>query len=216
MKQYQKILKPTEVTVVADFREREVIDCLKRMNVKVNVQALKVGDFIASDRIAIERKDHSDFVGSIINGRVFEQAKALKETYSQPVIMIEGSSNRDISEDALKAAQATLIANYDVSLVNTKNPMDTARMIYWIAKKEQTDFNRGLVVKVGKKPKDRKKLQEFIVCGIPGVSTVTCKKLLKHFGSLDRIFSASEEELQKAGVGKALSKKVKELLSTRY
>ena len=213
----QKILKSKETVVVCDYRECEVIEQLKRIGAKVNEQALTVGDFVVSDRVSIERKTHSDFIGSVINGRVFEQAKNLKENFAKPIIVIEGSSNRQINENALKAAIASLLIDFGVSMLATKNPQDTARAIYWIAKKEQGDGGREIVIKVGKKPKEVKRLQEFIVCGIPGVSTITARKLLNHFGTVENLFVASEEELKKVkGIGKKLAEKIRKVLTAKY
>lgn len=217
MKQYQKILKSKRIVVVSDYREKEVMSHLKKFGVKVNQQALKVGDFIVSDRVAIERKSHSDFVGSIINGRIFEQAKDLKENFSKPIVVVEGYSNRQINENALKGAIASLLIDFSISIVTTKNPQDTARIVYWIAKKEQRKSTRGIAIKVGKKPKEIKMLQEFIICSIPGISTITAKKLLKHFGTVERIFNASEGKLKKVnGIGKKLAERIRKILTTEY
>src|SRR3989304_7971218 len=118
----QKILKTDgQIAIIADYREKEVISHLKEMATKVNVINLEIGDFIVSEKIAFERKEHSDFVSTIIDGRIFEQAENLKNNFAKPIIIIEGSSNREIVDNALKAAVASLLTNYAVSLVHTKN-----------------------------------------------------------------------------------------------
>ncbi len=215
----QRILKlPNKVLIIADYREREVIEHLKNIGTSVNEMNLKVGDFICSGNgVVIERKTHSDFVSSIIDGRIFEQVKYLKENYERPVIIVEGFSNREINENALKATIASLITKFNASFVNTKNPLDTAKMIHWLAKKEQEDVKQTLGFKQGKKPKEMKKLQEFILSGIPGISHVLAKRLLENLGSIEHVVTASEMELSKVkGVGKKLANKVKRLLTNKY
>lgn len=213
----QKILKPSRnILVISDYREKEVMENLRRLGADVNERNLAIGDFIASSRVVIERKSHSDFIGSIIDGRIFEQASDLKKNFERPVILIEGYSYRQINENAFKAAMASILIDFGISILTTKNPMDTARTIFWIAKKEQSDSGKEISIKVGKKPKDMKKLLEFIVCSIPGVSTVTARKLLHHFGSVDRIFSASEKELKDACLGKKLAENIRRLLTANY
>ncbi len=218
MMETQKILKPSKIVVIADYREKDVIQCLNSMNVVVNEMKLEVGDFICSEkRIAIERKTHSDFVSSIIDGRIFEQAKLLKENFERPLILIEGYSNRKISENALKAAIATLIVDFGISLISTRNPYDTARSIYWIAKKEQEENKKEVGFKVKKKPKDLKLLQERIVASIPGVSSILSKRLLQHFGSVEKVFNAKEEDLRKVkGIGEKLASKIRKVLTEKY
>ncbi|MEM5836659.1 MAG: ERCC4 domain-containing protein [Candidatus Aenigmatarchaeota archaeon] len=217
MKEKQTILKPKSVLILCDYREEEIIEILKKMDADVKEMDLGCGDFICSRRIAIERKNYDDFVSSIIDGRLFEQAKNLKENFEKPVILIEGFSNREINENALKAAVASLVVDYGISLVMTRNPLDTAKTIYWIAKKEQQENKHEISFKVGKKPKDSKKIKEFIVASIPGISNVLSKRLLEHFGSVEKVFSAREEELMKVkGIGKNLAKKIKKILSEKY
>jgi Fanconi anemia group M protein len=211
----QKVFKPKgKTTVVSDYREKEVMEALKLFGAHVNKTSLAVGDFVCSDRLVVERKDHSDFVGSIIDGRIFEQAQRMKDEFEKPVFIIEGNSNRDISVNALKAAVATLAANFGASVISTKNPRDTALTIFWLAKKEQYGNGRGVAIRVGKKSKDDWKLAEQIVCGLPGVSTVMCKRLLGHFGTVERVFSASEDELLAVeGVGKKMAKRIRNVLN---
>jgi Fanconi anemia group M protein len=217
MMETQKILKPNNLVVIADYREKEVIAHLKNMGIAVNEMNLAVGDFICSDnKVAIERKTHSDFVSSIIDGRIFEQAKALKENFERPIILVEGCSNRNISENALSAAFATLLTNFNTSIVSTKNPLDTARMIYWIAKKEQEEGS-SISFKVGKKPKDTKQMQEAIVASLPGISSIMSKRLLSHFGSVEKVFTATEHDLMAVkGIGKKLASKIRKVLEENY
>jgi len=215
----QRILKPAnKVLVIADYREKEVIENLKGLGASVNEMNLKVGDFICSgDGVVIERKTHSDFVSSIIDGRIFEQVKYLKENYERPVIIVEGFSNREINENALKATIASLITKFNVSFVNTKNPLDTAKMIHWLAKKEQEDVKQTLGFKQGKKPKEMKKLQEFVLAGMPGISHVLARRLLEDFGTIEGVVNASETELSKVkGIGKKLANKTRKLLTNKY
>jgi Fanconi anemia group M protein len=218
MKEKQMLLKPKGKTVIiCDYREREMIELLEKIGAVVNERNLEVGDFVCSQRIVIERKTHSDFISSIIDGRIFDQVKALKTNFEKPVILIEGYSVREINENALKATIASLVVDYGVSMINTRNPLDTAKTVYWIAKKEQEELKQELAFKVGKKPEDRKKLKEFIVSGIPGVSTVLSKRLLEHFGSVEKIFAASEEELKAVkGIGEKLAKRTRKILTEKY
>jgi Fanconi anemia group M protein len=217
MKEKQMLLSSKEIVVICDYREKEVIEVLKKFGVAVNEMNLEVGDFVCSQRIVIERKAHSDFVSSIIDGRIFEQAEALKGNFDRPIILIEGYSNREINENALKAAIASLIVDFGITLLSTRNQIDTAKTIYWIARKEQEEKKQRIAFKVGKKPQDEKELKEFIVSSIPGVSVVLSKRLLEKFSSVEKVFCASEEELKSVkGIGEKLAKRIKKILSEKY
>ena len=214
----QRVLKPKGKTVVfCDYREKEVSEALKLFGAHVNKAALVVGDFVCSDRLVVERKDHGDFVGSIIDGRIFDQAARMRGSYEKPVFIIEGHSDRDMSVNALKAAVATLAVEFGASVISTKNPKDTALTVFWLAKKEQQDNKREISLRVKKKSKDGNLLREQIVCGLPGVSRVLSKRLLEHFGTVEAIFCADEQELMEIeGIGKKLSKNIRETLSKRW
>ncbi len=215
----QRILRPTNrVLIIADYREREIIENLKSLGASVNEVNLKVGDFVcSSDGVVIERKTHSDFISSIVDGRIFEQLGHLKENYERPVIIVEGFSDREINENALRATIASLITKFNASFVNTKNSLDTTKMVYWLAKKEQEDMNKALGFKQGKKPKEMKRLQEYVLSSIPGISKVLAARLLEKFGNIEQVVNASEMELSKVkGVGKKLANKIKKLLTNKY
>ncbi|MEM5879670.1 MAG: ERCC4 domain-containing protein [Candidatus Aenigmatarchaeota archaeon] len=218
MKEKQMLLGSGEkVMVICDYREKEVSGALKKIGLIVNEMALECGDFICSKRVAIERKSYDDFISSIVDGRIFEQASELKKNFEKPIILIEGYSTREINENSLKAAIASLLIDFGISLISTRNQLDTAKTIYWIAKKEQEEKKFALAFKIGKKPEDGKKIKEFIVSSIPGISTVLSKRLLEKFGSVEKVFSASEEELKSVkGIGKKLAKKIKKILSEKY
>ena len=214
----QKLLKPKEkILIVCDYREKEVIEELKKLGALINVQSLEIGDFILSEKVCVEKKTHSDFISSIIDGRIFEQASLLRKNFEKPIILIEGYSNREVNENALKGALASLLIDFGISILMTRNPLDTAKTIFWIAKKEQIECKKEIGIKVGKKPKDIKKIQEFIICSFPGISKVLGKRLLENFGSLEKIFNASENELAKVkGISKNLAKKIRKILSSKY
>jgi ERCC4-type nuclease len=211
----QKLLKPeSKVLVVSDFREKEVINNLKKLGATVNEQSLEVGDFICSENVAVERKSYDDFISSIIDGRLFEQAENLKQNFKKPIIIIEGYSNREFNDNALKAAVASLLVDFNVSLLSTRNEFETAKNIFWIAKKEQAGRKTGVSIRVGKKPKDDKKLVEFVFSSLPGISTKTAKKIMENFSSAKDFFSASEKDLVKI-LGNKKGEKVWKLLNMK-
>ncbi|MEM5829731.1 MAG: ERCC4 domain-containing protein [Candidatus Aenigmatarchaeota archaeon] len=206
-----------KVMVICDYRESEVGEILKKIGATVNEMDLECGDFVCSKRVVIERKSYDDFISSIIDGRIFEQASELKKNFEKPIILMEGYSTRKINENSLKAAIASLVIDFGISLISTRNELDTAKIIYWIAKKEQEEKKFALAFKVGKKPEDKEKIKEFIVSSIPGISTVLSKRLLEKFGSVEKVFSAGEDELRSVkGIGEKLAKKIRKILTEKY
>ncbi len=213
----QKLLPTKKIRIIADYRERKIIELLEKKNVEIVKINLPVGDFVCGDgSIGIERKSHSDLVSSIIDGRVFRQVDELLKNYSKVILIIEGFSERKINENALMAAIAFLSLK-NISLIFTRNEKETANMIYWIAKKIQNENSKTSGFKVVKKKKNLKELQEQIVSSLPKVRGVLAKRLLKHFGSVENVFKASEHQLKKVkGIGEKLAKEIKKVITAKY
>lgn len=209
-------------TIVVDSRElgspttRE----LSKYDILITQEALSIGDFIISDRTAIERKTVEDFVASIIDGRLFEQISNLKSAYEMPVLLIEGESfqtSRNIAPEAVMGAVASVIVDFGVPVVWTRSPSETALLLLSIARREQSKGERRPRIRMERKPESLAREQEFVVAGLPLVDTVLARRLLRAFGTVEKVFLASEKELQDVeGIGRKISERIRKLLSTPY
>lgn len=224
----QKILKPEgRIIVFADTREQtsEVIGIIRAHGAVVNVKNLEVGDFICSDRVVIERKTTDDFIQSVIDGRLFEQLSAMSKNFECPVLIVEGDdifesmerNGRRIHPNAIRGVLASIVCDYKVPMVWTQNQAETAAQIFWIAKREQVSEKRELQIRGKRKRASNDEQQEFLIAGLPKISNVLAKRLLKHFKTPERIFNASEDELQDVeGIGEVLAKRIRNLLTKKY
>ena len=205
---------------MVDFREKNsfVADYLKSLGALIKFIPLRVGDYLCSERVCIERKNANDFVSSIIDGRLMEQAKDLKLNFQKPIILIEGNYYREnMNENAVKAVIASLLVDFDIPILMTRDEEETARTIFWIATREQIEEKREIGIKGRKKPKEIRELQEFILSSLPGVSTVLSKRLLKKFKTIKNLTLANEDEISKVkGIGKNLAKKIYKILNEEY
>jgi Fanconi anemia group M protein len=216
----QRTLKPEDkVLIFVDYREEnKITEYVKDMGALIKPIPLKVGDYLCSDRVCVERKTGDDFISSITDGRLFEQAKELRENFSKPIFLIEGNCLKErINENALKSALASIILDYEIPVVMTRNEEESARMIFWLAKREQTITKIGVGISGKKKPKGIKELQEYFISGLPGVSTVLSKRILKEFKSIKNFGDAKENDMSKVkGVGKNLAKSLYKILNEEY
>jgi len=217
----QRILKPEgKIVVIVDFREEKcsVTDYLKDLGVLVKPLPLEVGDFICSDRVCVERKTGEDFISSITDGRLFQQAEELKNNFSKPILLIEGNYFQGgMNENAIKAALSSIILDFDIPVIMTKYEEETARTIYWLAKREQMISKVGIGIKGKKKPKSIKRLQEHVISSLPGVSVILSERILKEFKTIKEFANAKESEIVKVdGIGKVLAKRLHKLLNEEY
>ncbi|WAR24597.1 XPF-like protein [Mya arenaria] len=60
----------------------------------------KVGDYILTPEICVERKSVSDLIGSLNNGRLYSQCVSMTRYYKRPVLLIEFDPNKAFSIQA--------------------------------------------------------------------------------------------------------------------
>jgi Fanconi anemia group M protein len=210
------------IKIIADSREvnSKVINELSKLGAIIELKILECGDFIVSDKIIIERKTSEDFCSSIIDGRLFEQAKKMKEYYEKPILLIEGnplSTERNLNPKAIMGAISSLITDFNLSLVYTRDFFESALFIFSLAKREQIIEKREPKIRSEKKPLSLTALQEYLVAGLPNVNVKIARRLLEKFKTVEKVFTASEEELKKVdGIGDKISKKIRKVLTAEY
>jgi len=216
-------IKPTSsLTVYVDSREgpSQVVKELMKIGVNTKLVTLAVGDYVLSDRVAVERKTVDDFASSIIDGRLFQQLKDLKENYELPLLLIEGEelySVGNISSEAIRGAISSILVDFSIPIVWTKNSKDSALMLSTLARREQTQREVRIPIRSMKKPLTITEQQEYLIAGLPNINRTLAKRLLKHFGTAEKVFTASKDELEKVpGIGEKIANKIRTLLSEKY
>ena len=222
MKEQEMTEIPRKPTIIVDSRElgsattRE----LSKYDIAITPETLSIGDFIISDRTAVERKTVEDFVASIIDGRLFEQVSNLKSAYEMPILLIEGESfqtSRNIAPEAVMGAVASVIVDFGVPVVWTRSPSESALLLLSIARREQSKGERRPRIRMERKPESLAREQEFVIAGLPLVDTVLARRLLRAFGTIEKVFLASEQELQNVeGIGRKISDRIRKLLTAPY
>jgi Fanconi anemia group M protein len=190
---------------------------------KCNIEEkqLKVGDYLLSKRVCVERKAIGDFLQSIVDSRLFKQLSNMNESYDNPVLIIEGDENifteRKIHENAINGALASIAIDYAIPILWTKNQLETANLLFAIARREQTDMKKSIRLREKIQPRSENEESEFLLSGLPNISTVLAKRLLKHFGSPLSVFNASIEQLLEVeGVGKEKAEAIYKVLRRKY
>lgn len=210
------------LTVIVDHRESrsQVIRSLASHNITVQVQDLDIGDYILSQRVCVERKTVDDFLSSLLEGKLFQQLKDLRQTFSRPLLIIEGDglfTTRNISHAALFGSLASILIDFGVSIMSTKTPQETADFLVAVARREQRDSTKPVAVRGEKWASSPQEQQQFVIEGLPNVSAVLAKRLLEHFGSIRAIANATVDDLIEVhGIGKATAQELHSLISREY
>ncbi|MFW9814245.1 MAG: ERCC4 domain-containing protein, partial [Candidatus Thorarchaeota archaeon] len=211
-----------KIRMIIDSRElpTAVARELTRLDVVISGENLEIGDYVASEEVAIERKESNDFIQSLIDGRLFSQLSALRSAYRRPVLIIEGeqiTGIRAVNPAAIYGALASIAIKIQVPIIWTRNSEETANVMYRIARMEQIESGRPLRTRSGDAKGSDAEALEYIMSGFPGVDTVTSRAILSEFGTLENVFTAAFKDLQRVkGVGPKIAGRIRRLLSTEY
>jgi len=213
------------VEVVVDQRELDssiAKDLSTRDGLVTRLETLAVGDYVLSDRVAVERKSAADFVDSMLDSdrSMFEQVGELSRAYARPVMIVEGTNlygQRDIDPNAIRGALASLAVDFDVSVLRTEGEDDTTELLATIAKREQETRDREVSVHGEKTTKTRAEQQEYVVSAIADIGPVTARTLLGHFGTVEAVMTAREDDLLEVdGVGPVTAERIREVVGSEY
>jgi len=186
--------------------------------VKMLVKELPVGDYVLSDEVAVERKSYGDLVNSIIDGRLFAQAKQLADTYPRPLLIVErGPARRAVHPNAIRGALASLAVDYGIPVIFSEGPEETYKYLKIIARREQREKGKLPRVRGEKRLMSLPEMQQYIVESLPHVGPKLARELLRHFKTVERVFTASERELATVeGVGEKRAKEIRRVLTEEW
>jgi ERCC4-related helicase/ERCC4-type nuclease len=224
LEKFDKKEKDGQIEIYVDTREMRsaVVKALEAKGVQMDFRALKVGDYVLSDRVCVERKTADDFLNTLFDPArgLFDQVINMKREYLRPIMIIEGEgiyTKRRISPEAIHGIIASIMVDYGIPVLFTANEEDTASYIYTVARREQLDRKRTVNPHAGKSSQTLSERQEYLVSAISEVGPVIARNLLSHFGSVKNIAEASVEDLQAVDkVGPKTAARVREIMDSEY
>jgi ERCC4-type nuclease len=206
------IIKPH---IIADHREKNslVIPTLHELGIDVDIKELKVGDFQIGQTL-IERKTFNDFLGSMINKRLLDQLKHLRQAKSA-LLIIEGwnidsiaRGERNINPNAIRGFILSISLEYQIPVIFTEDAEETALYLTVLAKRQLK--NPTPISLHARIPKTKKEQKQYILEAFPNIGPITAEKLIKKFKNLTNIFAATADELEE--ILKKRTKTFKDLL----
>lgn len=213
-------------TVTVDDRELNsaVVARLKALGANIRIARLETGDFQIGERILVERKTVRDFVDSLVDGRLLEQASRLVGAAPRSLLLIEGEGlfqSPRVHPHALMGALTTLALDFGIPVVTTKDGAETARFLTVASRREESMLD-------GLTPRARDRLEavkpEFwtdpvtqaaaaarelrgsandeqsaaiaLLVAIPSVDEDLASRLLHRYGTIAGLVWAEEDELR--------------------
>lgn len=186
-----------KLQIIIDSRERKLISQLeKQLNrYKLIIKQLEIADIVISEDVAIERKTGSDFIASIIDGRLFEQFLRLLDTYNSPILILEGFDylaleNTGMNLSSIYGALAYLSYKLGVSVIPTRNLEDTLIVIERIAYREQIEDVKPIFSRRAPKGMSIEERRAFTLEGLVDTGPKKAQLLIKKFKTPLGVFEA--------------------------
>ncbi len=207
------------IFIEIDYRERDsgIIEILRaKENIIAEEKRLFIGDYFINRHIAVERKTTRDFILSIIDGRLFSQASRLKRHAEVQLMVIEGtdlfSTGYEIDPQAIKGAIVSLSISWQIPLIFSKTPDGTAEILV-MAGFQDVKYQDEILKRAGRRPRRLLTRKLFLLQGLPGIGPKMAKRMLEHFGSVEKVIAASEHELScVAGIGRKKASVIREIV----
>jgi ERCC4-type nuclease len=213
--------KENKLVVYVDHREAMsgVTRELSNLEVSVEPSSLLVGDYQISSDVVVERKSTKDFVSSLIDKRLYKQAHELVDNFSKPVIILEGQNlySSGLHPNAIRGALASLAVDFNIPIIPTRNPEDTAAMIHRLAVRELDRGSKEVQIQTERKPLTLQEQQLFMVESLPNVGPVNARRLLEEFESVEGVFNATADDLIRvSGIGRIKARNIREIIESKY
>lgn len=190
---------PKPVTIVADSRESRsgiALRLAKIPGVTLQQSELASGDYLLGNGVAVERKAATDFVLSLMEGRLFDQLARMSIEHERAVVLIEGDiyeTRSAIAPESLDGALSYISLLSGASLIHSPSVARTPFLLHRMA--QHIQHGLGYLVPIrGPRPKGPAAAQ-YLLEGLPTVGPKAAQLLLAHFGSPRAVFASSREDL---------------------
>jgi len=192
---------------------RDIVTYLKFNGFDVDIRKLDICDYVVSDRVGVERKDVSDFLGSMKDGRLFSQAKDMAGVYERPILILEGQMSRALKRSAMKpssvyGALSSVALDYGITIIPTETPEHTGILLHRLAYREQAKEDRVIQLRSVDRGLPLHQQQLYLLAGLPQIGTTLAQDLLSHFETPLRVleeFAQAEVKVSNSGKTRRLT-----------
>ena len=208
------------MVIAIDKQEpQELVDEIRKLKVEVDYKKLGVGDVLIGDEDVWERKTMSDFVGSLVDGRIWEQLRNMKKNYKHSMVILEGDLPGTLPNQAyilrkrLRMTIASIRHDWRIPVDRTDNIKDTAMFLvayYSRMGREKRKYYRP----VKKQSKDPRYIVSDVLCALPNIGRKKAEEMLLEYGSVKNVVNLTAEEFSKfKGISKSGGNEIHSLLN---
>ena len=202
--------------VIVDMREfrSDLPSLLHRRGIDIEPVTLEVGDYILSPDICVERKSVSDLIGSLNNGRLYNQCVSMTRYYKRAVLLIEfdesrsfslqakGNLKSDVSLQNISSKLSLLTIHFPkLKIIWSQSPHLTAE-IFEDLKSNTDEPDAEVAMSIGIEGDTSKDVYynivpQDMVHKLPGVNYKNYRQILNNFSCLKHLINSEKVELNK-------------------
>jgi Fanconi anemia group M protein len=202
--------KPLHICIDSNeaSKQHSLISYLKFNGFNVDIKPLDICDYVISDRVGVERKVASDFLSSVKDGRLFNQANAMAEIYEKPIIILEGQMKKALKRSRMRSssvygALSSLSLEYGINIIPTDDPDSTAILLHRLCYREQAKEERIIQLRSINRNLPLHQQQIFLLSGLPQIGTTLAEELLNMFETpYEVLIKFAEAEIHTSLTGK--------------
>lgn len=197
--------------ILVDDRERAsgICDRLTALKVEHRVTHLPTADYVIDGRVLIERKTTRDFMVSLHDGRLFQQATRLRTDCRRAIMIVEGPSLP--GRPGVRGALCCLAVKWYIPVLRAVDLAGTAWLLARMAAYDSYRVQpfcgyhyraKGATLNV----------HERVLCEIHGIGPERARRLLERFGTAVAVLNASLPDLLAVhGIGRSAAGSLQEL-----
>ncbi|EDV23483.1 uncharacterized protein TRIADDRAFT_50503 [Trichoplax adhaerens] len=201
--------------IIVDVREfrSELPSLIHKRGIDIVPITLKIGDYILSPDMCVERKSLSDLIGSLNSGRLYNQVVAMTRYYQRPILLIEFVKNKpfvleskrfhpgEISFQDLTSKVALLTLQFPkLRLLWCDSPHSTAELFEQL-KLNHDEPDPNYASEVGDEENAvvqydmyTPKTQDFVL-KLPGISIKNYRSIMNNIKDFQELRTANKERL---------------------
>lgn len=144
-----------------------------------------------------ERLTTQQFTRGIVTRTLFMTARDLQATAPASLFIVEGEDFYQyggMHPNAVRGALSALVVEYGASVLRTTDPADSAALIGLMARHSQFGVPE-ISVAAKRKAQSPADEQRRVIEMLPGVGFTLARRLLQHFGTIDRVLKATPGQL---------------------
>jgi DNA excision repair protein ERCC-4 len=207
-----------EKVILIDNREKDsgIPELLKERNIPILFENLEIGDLI------IERKTSKDFIASVFDGRIFQQANKITSFTNKAILLIEGLLQNELeyvkNKNSIYGTLLSLALSYNFKIVYSNDIEESANILEIIYKHGKYSKIENIhLIKQKRISNDINKQKLNIIASIPYIGEKYAERLLKNFKTIKNVINASPQELSlKAKIPYKTSIKIWRILNEEY